>query len=107
MSSLKDFIRKNLNPITHEVLRRNRVTEIFIKEVIKATKELYFEESRKLPKYRDISMLAIHGFRRSNILSRITKPTIMWAFTWSTTIQGHDFWDNIEDQIIQEADNLR
>lgn len=107
MSGLKDFVRKNLNPITHEVLRRNRLTEIFIKEVIKDAKSLYFEKGRKLPKYRNLPMPEIYALCRDTILNRITDSTIAWAFTWELTVQGHHFWDKINDQIILEADNLR
>lgn len=107
MSGLKDFVRKNLNPITHEVLRRNRLTEIFIKEVIKDAKRLYFEKGRKLPKYRNLPISKIYASCRSTILSRITDSTIALAFTWELTVQGQRFWDKIDDQIILEANNLR
>lgn len=107
MSSLKGFVRRNLNPITHEVLRRNRVTETFIKEVIKQAKFLYFDNGRKRPEYRHLSIFKIHSLCRKRILDTIKEPTIQYAFTWGITIQGHNFWDNIDDQIILEADNLR
>lgn len=107
MSSLKDLIRKNLNPITHEVLRRNRVTETFIKEVIKTSKNEFFIDGRKRKKYCDLPMHRIYKACRKDICFRISEPTIMWAFTWELTPQGHSFWDNIDDQIIQEAENLR
>ena len=107
MSGLKDFVRKNLNPITHEVLRRNRLTEIFIKEVIENAKSLYFEKGRKLPKYRNLPISKIYALCRSTILNRITDSTIASAFTWGLTVQGHRFWDKIDDQIILEANNLR
>lgn len=107
MSSLKDFIRKNLNPITHEVLRRNRVTEVFIKEVIKSAKRIYFENGRKRTGYKDLSILKIYSLCRTHILGIIEEPTITRAFIWGLTVQGYSFWNDIDDQIILEADTLR
>ena len=107
MSGFKDFIRKNLNPIVHEVLRENRVTEIFIKEVIKDAKSSYFENGRKLSKYRHLPMPKIYALCRRGILDRVTEPTITLSFTWGRTLQGYDFWDKIDDQIRLKADNLR
>lgn len=107
MSGLKDFARKNLNPIVHEVLRENRVTEIFIKEVVKEVKNTYLANGRKLPMYRNLSMLKIYALCRKNILNRITEPTITLTFAWSNTVLGYYFWDKINDQIILRANNLR
>lgn len=107
MSSLKDFVRENLNPITHEVLRRNRVTEIFIKEVIKDAKSIYFENGRKRTGYKHLSIIKIYSLCRIYILGIIEEPTILRAFTWEKTVQGYRFWSNIHDQIILEADTLR
>lgn len=107
MGGLKDFIRKNLNPITHEVLRRNRVTEAFIKEVMKDARNIYFENGRKRIRYKHLSIHKIHSLRRNYILSIIKEPTIVYAFTWEETVQGYCFWEDIDDQIIQEAENSR
>lgn len=107
MGGLKDFIRKNLNPITHEVLRRNRVTETFIKEVIKDVKSIYFENGRKRIRYKHLPMPKIHSACRNDILSVIEEPTIVSAFIWDKTPQGYRFWENIDNQIILEAYDLR
>lgn len=107
MGGLKDFIRKNLNPVTHEVLRRNRVTEAFIKEVMKDARSLYFENGRKRIAYRHLSILKIHSLCRNHILSIIEEPTIICTFRWEETVQGYRFWEDINDQIILEADMLR
>ena len=107
MGGLKDFIRKNLNPITHEVLRRNRVTEAFIKEVMKDARSIYFENGRKRIGYKHLPIHKIHSICRNYILGIIEEPTIICAFMWEETVQGYRFWENIDDQIILEADNLR
>lgn len=107
MSGLKDFVRRNLNPITHEVLKRNRVTEAFIKEVIKDAKSIYFENGRKRAGYKHLSILKIYSLCRIRILSVIEDPTIVLAFMWDMTVQGYRFWSDIDDQIILEANNLR
>lgn len=107
MSGLKEFVRENLNPITHEVLKRNRVTEVFIKEVIKDAKSIYFENGRKRTGYKHLSILKIYSLCRTYILGIIEEPTIVYAFMWDMTVQGYRFWSDINDQIILEADNLR
>lgn len=107
MDGLKGFVRKNLNPITHEVLKRNRVTEIFIKEVIKDAKSIYFENGRKRTGYKHLSILKIYSLCRNYILGIIEEPTIVYAFMWDTTVQGYGFWSDINDQIMLEADTLR
>lgn len=107
MNGLKGFVRKNLNPITHKVLRRNRVTEVFIKEVIKDAKSIYFENGRKRAGYKHLPILKIYSLCRNHILDIIEEPTIVLAFMWDMTVQGYGFWSDIDDQIMLEADNLR
>ena len=107
MSGFKDLIRENLNPVTHSILRRNRVTETFIKEVIKDVRSIFFIGNRKHPKYVSYPMHKIYRSCRTLILFKLKRPGIRQAFKWEETVQGYNFWKNIQNQIEQELYNLR
>lgn len=108
MSGFRGYIRKCIHPITHSVLRRNRVTDLFIENVYEYVRNYFFDGKRLRQPYRNTSKRDIYKDMSAMIFKCVAlSPTIEYAFTWRLTIQGHDFWDKIETQIIQECENLR
>lgn len=108
MSGFRGYIRKCIHPITHSVLRRNRVTNLFIENVYEQVRNHFFDGKGLRQQYKSISKRNIYKQMGAMIFKCVAlKPTIANAFTWSTTIQGHDFWYEIETQIIQECENLQ
>lgn len=108
MSGFRGYIRKHIPSIVHSVLRRNRVTDLFIENVYEQARNYFFIEKGLRPQYRNLSKREIYKRMSMLIYQRIAIiPSITKAFTWSTTIQGYDFWNDIENEIIQERENLR
>ena len=108
MSGFRGYIRKCIHPITHSVLRRNRVTDLFIENVYEEVKNYFFDGRRLRQPYRNTSKREIYSRMGVLIFKRLSlEPTISKAFAWNITVQGYHFWSNIENQIIQECENLK
>lgn len=108
MSGFRGYIRKCIHPITYSVLRRNRVTNLFIENVYEQVRNHFFEGKGLRQQYRNTSKRSIYKSMSIIIFKCVAlKPTIMNAFTWQATVQGYDFWNKIETQIMQECENLR
>lgn len=86
-SKIKKLIREELNknPVLQNVLRENKAEGKFIKEYTDKIIRYSWSDS---------------AVRKNICYSINSKYPIDLAFTWRNTKQGHEYWDKINDIVI-------